>query len=96
MAITARSLKSGRKSGIGTSAVALGTGGCTQGVLIKADADNAGIVSVGPSGVTHETADATDGYQLAAGEEVFIAIDDLSKVYLIASTTAQAVSFLAT
>ena len=68
---------------------------CVFGVRVKAVAGNAGIVYVGPKGVTADTADATDGYPLAAGEEVLIPIDNLNKVYVIASQVDQKARFLA-
>lgn len=62
-----------------------------QGVVIKALAANSGTVFVGTdSGVTNGTAGTlTDGYPLAAGEELPVHINDLSKIYLIGSAASQ-------
>jgi len=86
----------GQKS-IGTSAAFLVTNTatrCSKGVQIKAAAGNAGTVYVGKSDVTANTAAATDGYPLAAGEEIFIPTDDASDVFAIASQASQGVFFL--
>jgi len=87
----------GAKSSISTTALQITATStkCVFGVSIKADADNTGIVYVGPKGVTAGSADATDGYKLKAGEEVFVQIDDPSKVYVIASAAAQKVWWVA-
>ena len=68
---------------------------CVFGVLVTAHKDNAGIVYVGPKGVTAETNAATDGIPLEAKDSVFIEIDDLSKVYVIASIADQKAFYLA-
>ena len=67
-----------------------------QGVTIKADAGNAAnFVFVGLVGVTAGiSAPTTDGYKLAAGQEIEIAIDDPAKIYVIGSTTSLAVSWV--
>lgn len=81
---------------IGTSAAFLVTNTntpCSQGVLVKAAAGNAGVVYVGKSDVTANSAVATDGYPLAAGEEVFIPTDNAATVFAIASQAAQGVFF---
>ena len=58
--------------------------------IVKADALNGGIVYVIVTGGTTST-----GFALAAGEAVPVAVDDLNKIYLIASIAAQKVSALA-
>lgn len=68
---------------------------CAFGVLVMAHKDNAGIVYVGPEGVTAESADATDGIPLAANENIFIEIDNLNKVYVIASQADQKAFYIA-
>ena len=92
----------GSKSSVGTSAVQLvGTSTpFSYYVLVKASSTNTGVVYVGfSSAVTHGTADATDGYELAAGAEVLIdaaaATGDASNIWLNASAVSQKVSFLA-
>ncbi|MHB1033226.1 MAG: hypothetical protein ACYC35_23935 [Pirellulales bacterium] len=86
----------GRKSAIGTTAVPLvaTSSRAAKGVQIKAAAANSGTVYVGQSDVTADAADATDGFPLAAGEALFLPVDDPSKVYLVASTAGQKVFFV--
>jgi methylaspartate ammonia-lyase len=61
----------------------------TQGVNIKAHAGNTGFVYVGDAAVS-----STNGFQLDNGEEVFLAIDDPSKIYVIGSADNQDVSWI--
>ncbi len=77
---------------VGTSAVQFSTTtvNAPNGVYVKAAPGNSGVVYVGASNaVTAGTTDATDGYPLSAGEEVFVPINDLKKVWLIASASSQ-------
>lgn len=86
---------------VGTSEVQLmpviaGRRQIRYGVIVKADADNGGIVYVGATGVL-----TTDGIELTAGESVTIPINDDSGpdqeetlLYGIATLAAQGVSFL--
>lgn len=92
------SFATGRKSAIGTSAVALVSAPrpLTRGVQLRAGSANTGVVYVGASSsVTADAADGTDGFPLAAGDGVLIKVDDASKVYLIATAANQKVFFLA-
>lgn len=61
------------------------------GVAIKALGGNGGNVFVGGSGV-----DSSTGFVLDAGEEVFVEIDDLAKVYLDVDAGGEGVSWMAT
>lgn len=61
----------------------------THGVTVKADAGNTGFVYVGDAAVS-----ATNGFQLDGGEDVFIAVDDPSKIYIIGSADNQDVSWI--
>lgn len=87
----------GAKSSIGASAVRLVASStpCPRGVQIKAAAANGGKVHVGLANtVTVNSADATDGFELSAGEGIFLAaadVADATDVWLIASTTGQKV-----
>ena len=67
------------------------SGTLVSGVLVKALASNASTVFVGPSGVT-----TTTGLELSAKESVFIEVDSLSKVYFIASTAGEGITYLGT
>lgn len=93
---TVHAFKHGRKSEIGESAVPLvgAPTAVTRGVQLKAAADNMAEVYVGNSNVTIDVADATDGFPLAAGEGLFVAVDDASKIYLCASSEDQQVFYL--
>ncbi len=59
-------------------------------VFVKADPANAGIVYVGKAGVT-----TGSGFPLEKGEVLPIEIDDLSKVWAIASVAAQKLAVFA-
>lgn len=87
----------GRKSSIGTSAVQLTSANVPtrRGVLVKAAAGNSGTVYVGKSDVTNDSADATDGFELSAGESVTVEIDNANKVYVIGSAAGQKVFWVA-
>ncbi len=87
----------GSKGSIGATALALTavSSRLNRGVSVKADAGNSGFVFVGGSAVTAGiSAPTTDGYKLAGGEECFIEIDDPSRIFVIGSTTGQAVSWI--
>ena len=79
---------------VGVSAVRLSAASvsCTRGVYVKAAPGNTGVVYIGAqSGVTAGTTDATDGYPLSAGHEVYIPINDVNKVWAIGSAASQKV-----
>jgi hypothetical protein len=61
-----------------------------KGVSIKALSTNTGMIYLGPDGVA-----AATGYQLAAGESIDIAIDNLNRIYLDAAVTGEGVTYLA-
>jgi hypothetical protein len=85
------------KTSIGATALQLSATAIEiqTGIEIKAaTANGSGIVYVGKSTVTAGGTDTTDGFPLAAGERVFLAIDDVSKVWVIGSTTGLAVSWI--
>lgn len=66
-----------------------------NGVAVKAHAGNAGTVYVGNANtVTANTVAATDGYPLAAGEEITIPIDNAAGIFVIASANTQYVSWI--
>lgn len=69
--------------------VQLGTGGLSSGVKVKALSGNSGDIYVGDSNVG-----SSNGYVLAAGEEVFVEIDNLSRLYINAGTNDDGVSFI--
>lgn len=80
---------------IGTSAAQV-IAAATQaykGINVKAGQSNAGTIYVGKSDVTAGGTAATDGYPLAAGEELFVPTDNPSTVYAIASQASQDLFF---
>lgn len=86
-------IKTFAKSGIWATAVQLtSTSTTTAGVYVKASASNVGIIYIWNSTVTAGSADATDGFELTAGEWVFIKINNPSLIYAIYSTTGGRVS----
>lgn len=90
-----RTFNTGRKSSIGTSAVALvsATPATSEnGVRIVADPNNTAAVYIGKSSaVTANSADATDGYPLYAGREIVIPKEYANEIYVIAPSGSQAV-----
>ena len=89
--------KTGSKGAIGATALQLAplSGPRIFGVLVKAAKDNTGIVYVGRSNVTADSAVATDGMELEAGDAVLIEVDQIQKVYVIASAAGQKVFYVA-
>ena len=84
----------GRKSNIGTSVVTLVDASIKteRGVLIKAAAGNTGKVYIGTNtSITADTTDATDGFELSAGDFIEVEINDVRSVHLIASAADQKV-----
>jgi hypothetical protein len=61
-----------------------------KSVSIKALASNTGTIYVGGSDV-----DSTNGLELAAGESIDVAIDNVSRFYIDASVDGEGVSWLA-
>jgi len=78
----------GRKSSIGTTAVQITTTSIVarQGVLVKSSVKNSVRLFVGNSDVTADSADATDGVELAPGDWVMVPVDNANKVYVIAES----------
>lgn len=72
-----------RRIAVGTTATSLAMGGfkCKRGIRIKAKIDNAVLVYIGPADLTAGTAVATDGYPLAAGEELALPVEDPALVF---------------
>lgn len=68
-----------------------------KGVYIRArDGNGANLLAVGNSNaVTVNAADGTDGFELAKNEQVFIPVNDLSKVWIVGSTTGLELSWWA-
>lgn len=65
-----------------------------KGIVIKASNSNTGNIYVGNTGLTINTAEATDGFELGPGESLTIEPDNVSKVYLISDAASQRVYFV--
>lgn len=89
----------GAKSSIGTSAVQMKASSvpANNGVMVKADIANTGIVYVGSSSsvTAGGTSDSTDGFQLNPGDGIVITVDNANDIYLIASVASQRVYWIA-
>jgi hypothetical protein len=83
----------GAKSSISTSAVQITASSipAVRGVLVKAANGNTGIIYVGNSDVTNGSVDATDGFELGAGESVLVKVNNANLVYVIGSAAGQKV-----
>lgn len=80
---------------IGTSAAKAGPAfTAVKGIKIKADLGNSNNVYVGFDGNVTNTG-AGQGFELDAGEEVFIEIDSLDKVWVIGGASSQGYSYVA-
>jgi hypothetical protein len=83
---------SGKKtvSTAGTAEALVGSSTTVQeGVTVKALSGNGGTVYVGDSSVS-----ASSGFELAAGEQVFLVVSDLANVYVDVDTGGEGVSFI--
>lgn len=68
---------------------------CEVGVTVRAASGNGGTVYIGNSDVTKNTAESTDGYELAAGQTIFIQVNNVKNIYGWASVTPQTVYWIA-
>lgn len=75
--------------GAGTAVVLGSATALTSGVTVKANSDNTGVIYLGGSAVSSST-----GFILAAGEERFVEIDDVAKVFIDAGTNDDGVSWI--
>ncbi|HEY4309854.1 MAG TPA: hypothetical protein VGN12_10420 [Pirellulales bacterium] len=94
---TVNSFSHGRKSAIGTSAVALvgSTVEATKGVQLRAADSNTATVFVGHASLTTDAADATDGFPLQAGEALFVPVNDAAKIFVVSTAVNQKVFWFA-
>lgn len=92
-------MPTGSLSSIGATALQLSGRSVRNrgGIRVKARASNStNLVYVGGPSVTAGTADGTDGYELAAGDEILLPVNQfrtVSDVYVIGSTTGLKVSW---
>lgn len=73
----------------GTDVVLAGSNALVIGVTVKALAGNTGLIYVGLTGVTSST-----GFELSAGEQIFIPITNTNVIFIDSSIDAQSVSFI--
>lgn len=87
----------GRVAAVGVSAVALGAAAdrLAKGVQLRAGEANTALVYVGGPDVTAGSTPATDGFPLAAGEALFVPIDRIDKLYVVAEAADQDVYWFA-
>lgn len=90
---TQASFDHGSKSSISTSAVQITASSISakKGVVVKAANANTGTVYVGNSDVTNGSVDATDGFELGAGESITVPTTNANLVYVIGSAASQKV-----
>lgn len=76
---------------VGTTAAQLVTAETrvNRGVQIKAAFGNTGRVYVGNADVTNGSTDATDGFELSAGQGLFVPTHDVTNVWIVGSAADQ-------
>jgi 2-succinyl-5-enolpyruvyl-6-hydroxy-3-cyclohexene-1-carboxylate synthase len=72
--------------------VVLATSRSIKWIIIQAQTDNTGFVSIGASGVDATVATGT-GIALAAGESLTLPGDDLANIYIDATVSGEGVRF---
>ncbi len=77
---------------VGTTPVQLTTSSvpAVKGILVKAHKDNNGKIYIGKD----NTVTTSTGFELAAGEAVTIEVDDANKIWLVADSDDQVVSWI--
>ena len=75
----------------GTDETLASTQAILSGVTIKAEASNTGIMYVGTENVS-----SSDGFELAAGEQLFLEVANLTTVWLDCSVSGDGVTYIAT
>jgi len=88
------SLKTGRVSSTYSTSQQMDSGyTCQSGVNIKALSTNTDFVYVGNTATSASL--LTSGYAMDPGDETFVSIDNLSKLYIVAASGTQTITFLA-
>lgn len=86
------SFSSGSKNSISTSAVQMTSTNYPLriGVTVKASSVNAGRIYIGDDNTVTQNLDAnTDGFELSAGESVFIPTTNINNIYIVGSQSGQ-------
>ena len=73
----------------GSEEILAAAGALRVGVTVKALSTNTGIVFIGNSSV-----DSTNGFQLSAGEQVFLSVGDLNQVYVDVAVGSEGVTYI--
>lgn len=96
VAIVFGALTTGSKSSIGTSAVQISSTSvvASSGITIRSALANSATIYIGPSGVTANTAAATDGIPLNPGESISMPLNNLNLLYVIATATGQEIFWM--
>lgn len=92
------SFSNGSKNSIGSTPVQMSSTSYTVrvGVMVKASNVNVGRVYVGDSSLVTQNTDPTnDGYELGPGDEIFIPVNDINLIWLVASQAGQKVFWMA-
>ena len=89
-------LTTGRNAAVGTAAVQLTSSSLVAGQCIQVIADdrNTDKVYIGPSGVTADTNNATDGFPLIPGASIAIFVNNANLLYGISPSGTQKVFFM--
>tara|TARA_Y100000310_G_C20041691_1_gene516459 strand:+ start:103 stop:405 length:303 start_codon:yes stop_codon:yes gene_type:complete len=90
---TTSTFYTGRRSGIGYDKnyqMTTNAAKADKGIQITASTANSVSIYVGASGVTANSADATDGYPVAAGESVLFPVRNATEIFVIAAGSATA------
>lgn len=92
---TASSFDHGRNSSVTTTASQVTTSSIVAkfGIRIVAALANTDVIYVGNSDVTADSADATDGFPLQAGESMFLPVNNANIPYVRAASGTQKVFF---
>ena len=84
-------ISTGKKTGtaLAEEKVTIGSGALGVGVTVKAMSTNTGLVYLGIN-----TVSSTTGFELSAGEQVFIPVNNLDVVYLDVAVTGEGVTYI--
>lgn len=74
---------------VGTSQIQLPSNAISLSVTIKALNNNGGVVYVGVNGV-----DASNGFELGAGESVSLAVDNTNRLYAVSDSSGQKICII--
>lgn len=73
----------------GTELVLSDDGELRVGVTVKALATNSDVIFIGAASV-----DSTNGFQLSAGEQIFVTVTNLNQIYVDVTVGGEGVSYI--